>query len=71
MLHTENWTNIHKHVTNRKLRLKFMKTELGKVNELNTKKHLGHIMALSSSNLYLPKNTISQMKSLISITNHR
>ena len=51
MLHTENWTNIHQHVTNRKLGLKFMKTELGKVNELNTKKHLGHIMALSSIKL--------------------
>ena len=49
MLHTKNWSKIHKQVTNRKLRLKFMKTELGKVNELNTKKHLGHIMALSSS----------------------
>ena len=49
MLHTENWTNIHQHVTNRKLGLKVMKTELGKVNELNTKKNLGHIKALSSS----------------------
>ena len=29
-----------------------MKTELGKVNELNTKKHLGHKMALISS-LYI------------------
>ena len=37
MLHTENWTNIHQHVTNRKLGQKFMKTELGKVKELNTK----------------------------------
>ena len=55
MLHTENWTNIHKHVTNRKLRLKFMKTE-GKVNELNTKKHLGHIMALSSSSNIMIKH---------------
>ena len=51
MLHTENWTNIHKHVTNRKLGLKVMKTELGKVNELNTKKHLGHKMALISSHI--------------------